>query len=491
MNLKRVFAGVAAAATMLGGLALGAATATAADATANTITINGDVNGREFTAYLLGEYTNPVVSNSAVTSVDFNQSTAWKNPSIAAAAQTAAAVAPATTIPDQYKGNELAWIASLSQTGDAARLRAFADALRAATSKPAPSTTVTGADGTAVISGLTPGYYLVTDGDGAPILVGTNIIADGTVYTTLNGATLATAFAKPTQPTKPGKEVDGDTQGTVSLGDVLTYTITGVIPGNPSGTELKMKFKDVASKGLTLPSTTDGFEVRIGGAVYNAYTLTQTIDANTKETTTEFDLGDVKAFAGQTVTITYNATVNEDAVDKVNNTAYVYDPYTGQYVEEGTPVENKLYSFDFTKQDADGNALAGAEFTISGDNIDEDYTANGGVTTVTSGTDGKVTFKGLAAGEYTVQETKVPNGFLQNVKPEFTVTIDAEGNVTFGTDVWGLMKDGVVKNVKSVTQLPLTGAAGITMLIVVALLLGGAAALIGVRSHSLKRQLTA
>lgn len=490
MNLKRVFAGVAAAATMLGGLALGAATATAADATANTITINGDVNGREFTAYLLGEYTNPVVSNSTVTSVDFKQSTAW-NPSIATAAQTAAAVDPATTIPGQYKGNELAWIASLSQTSDAARLRAFADALRAATSKPTPSTTVTGAEGTAVISGLTPGYYLVTDGDGAPILVGTNIIADDTVYTTLNGATLATAFAKPRQPTKPGKEVTGDTQGTVSLGDVLTYTITGVIPGNPSGTELKMKFKDVASKGLTLPSTKGGFEVTIGDAVYDAYTLTQTIDANTKETTTEFDLGDVKAFAGQTVTITYNATVNEDAVDKVNNTAYVYDPNTNQYVEEGTPVENKLYSFDFTKQDADGNALAGAEFTISGDNIDEDYTANGGVTTVTSGTDGKVTFKGLAAGEYTVQETKVPNGFLQNVKPEFTVTIDAEGNVTFDTDVWGLMKDGVVKNVKSVTQLPLTGAAGITMLIVVALLLGGAAALIGVRSHSLKRQLTA
>lgn len=490
MNLKRVFAGVAAAATMLGGLALGAATATAADATANTITINGDVNGREFTAYLLGEYTNPVVSNGVVTSVDFNQSTAW-NPSIATAAQTAAALDPATTIPAQYTGNELAWIASLSQTGDAARLRAFADALRAATSKPAPSTTVTGADGTAVISGLTPGYYLVTDGDGAPILVGTNIIADGTVYTTLNGATLATAFAKPTQPTKPGKEVDGDTQGTVSLGDVLTYTITGVIPGNPSGATLNMKFKDVASKGLTLPSTKDGFEVMIGEAVYTGYTLTQTIDANTKETTTEFDLGDVKAFAGQTVTITYNATVNEDAVDTVNNTAYVSDPSTGQYVEEGTPVENKLYSFDFTKQDADGNVLAGAEFTISGDNIDEDYTANGGVTTVTSGTDGKVTFKGLAAGTYTVQETKVPNGFLQNVKPEFTVTIDAEGKVTFGTDVWGLMNDGVVKNVKSVTQLPLTGAAGITMLVVVALLLGGAGALIAVRSRSLKRQLNA
>ena len=492
MQFKRLFAGVAAAATMLGGLAIGAATATAADAPADTITINGDVNGRGFTAYLLGEYTNPVVSNSAVTSVDFNQSTAW-NPSIATAAQTAAAVAPAITIPAQYNGNELAWIASLSQTSDAARLRAFADALSNATVKPAPSTTVTGANGTAVISGLTPGYYLVTDGDGAPILVGTNIKVGDAVYTTLNDETLATAFAKPTQPTKPGKTVAGATQGTVSLGDVLGYTITGVIPGNPSGETLTMKFKDVASKGLTLPSTKDGFNVMIGEAVYTGYTLTQSIDTDTKQTTTEFDLGDVKDYAGKTVTITYNATVNEDALDTVNNTAYVYDPNTNQYVEEGTPVENKLYSFDFTKQDAAGNALAGAEFTISGVNIDEAFTANGGVTTVTSGADGKVTFTGLAAGAYTVKETMVPDGFLQNVKPEFTVTIDKDGNVSFTQDAWHLVdpQTVTVKNVKSVTQLPLTGAAGITMLIVVALLLGGAAALIGVRSHSLKRQLTA
>ena len=492
MQFKRLFAGVAAAATMLGGLAIGAATANAEDATADTITISGDVNGRGFTAYLLGAYTNPVVSNGVVTSVDFNQSTAWE-PSIATAAQTVATVAPATTIPAQYTGNELAWIASLSQTDDAARLRKFAEMLGAAASKPAASTPVTGADGTAVISGLTPGYYLVIDSGGAPIMVGTNITVGGAVYTTLNGETLATAFAKPTKPTKPGKTVTGDIDGTVSLGDVLSYTITGVIPGNPSGATLNMKFKDVASKGLTLPPTKDGFNVMIGEAVYDGYTLTQTIDANTKETTTEFDLGDVRAFAGQTVTITYDATVNEDALDKVNNTAYVYDPYTDQYVEDGTPVENKLYSFTFTKQDANGKGLAGAEFTISRGNIDEDFTANGGVTTVKSDANGKVTFKGLAAGTYTVKETKVPDGYLQNVKPEFTVTIDKDGNVSFTQDTWHLVDTnaGTIKNVKSVTQLPLTGAAGITMLVVVALLLGGAGALIGVRSHGLKRQLNA
>ena len=491
MQFKRLFAGVAAAATMLGGLAIGAATANAEDVTADTITISGDVNGREFTAYLLGEYTNPVVNADAVTSVDFEQATGW-TPTIAEAAAAAATVEPATSVPDQYKGNELAWIASLSQTTDAARLRAFAEALGSATAKPTPSTTVTGKNGAAVISGLTPGYYLVTDSNGAPIMVGTNIAVDGTVYTTLNGETLATAFAKPSAPTKPGKEVTGDTEGTVSLGDRLTYTITGVIPGNPSGVELKMKFKDVASKGLTLPADKTGFNVTIGGAVYDAYKLAQTIDQTTKQTTTEFDLGDVRAYAGKTVTITYTATVNKDALNTVSNTAYVYDPVTDQYVEDGTLVENKLYSFDFTKQDADGKALSGAEFTISG-NIDADFTANGGQTVVTSDADGKVAFTGLAAGIYTVKETKVPDGFLQNVQPEFTVTIGKDGSITFTQDAWHLVDTNAqtIRNVKSVMQLPLTGAAGITMLVVVALLLGGAAALIGVRSHGLKRQLNA
>lgn len=493
MQFKRLFAGVAAAATMLGGLAIGAATANAEDVTADTITISGDVNGREFTAYLLGKYTNPVVNANAVTSVDFEQATGW-TPTIAEAAAAAAKVEPATSVPDQYEGNELAWIASLRQTTDAARLRAFAKALGSATAKPTPSTTVTGKNGAAVISGLTPGYYLVTDSNGAPIMVGTNIAVDGTVYTTLNGETLATAFAKPSAPTQPGKEVTGDTEGTVSLGDRLTYTITGVIPGNPSGVELKMKFKDVASKGLTLPKDKTGFKVTIGGAVYDTYELNQTIDQTTKQTTTEFNLGDVRAYAGKTVTITYDATVNKDALDTVNNTAFVSDPSTGEYIEDGTPVTNKLYSFDFIKQDADGNALAGAEFAISGKNLDEeDYTTNGGVTTVTSDKYGNVMFKGLAAGTYTVKETKVPAGFLQNVQPEFTVTIDKDGNVSFTQDAWHLVDTTAqtITNVKSVMQLPLTGAAGITMLVVVALLLGGAAALIGVRSHGLKRQLNA
>lgn len=85
--------------------------------------------------------------------------------------------------------------------------------------------------------------------------------------------------------------------------------------------------------------------------------------------------------------------------------------------------------------------------------------------TATSDKTGTVTFKGLADGTYEVNETTVPNGFQQSLKAKFNVIIE-NGEVKFkGTDVWGLApKESSdkyqVKNVKNVTQLPLTGAAG-------------------------------
>ena len=504
MNLKRVFAGVAAAATALGTLAIGAATANAADSgTTATITITGDVQGRTFTAYPLGTYTNEVITDGKLTSVDFNQNSDW-NTTIATAAQRAAAVDPKMAIPNAYTNNELAWIATLSQTNDAARLRVFAEALANANQKPdAAATETAGSDATATsvsLTGLTPGYYLVLDSystgasAGAPIMVGTATTVNSVAYSTLNGVQLGKAVAKPTTPTIPGKTITGGTtDNTVSIGDQISYKITGIVPGNPSGGEVKMGFKDVAGKGLTLPKPNDanGFTVTVGGQQYTSVDITQSINNATKETTTEFNLGDVGKYAGQRVEITYTATVNSDAVDEVTNSAQIKDP-DGHWATDFNTITSKIFSFDFTKQDADGKPLAGAEFMISGD-IHPNFTTNGGKTTVTSDADGKVTFNGLAAGNYSVKETNVPDGFLQNVQPEFTVTIDANGNITFGKDAWGLVTTTngatVVKNVKSVTQLPLTGAAGITMLVVVALLIGGAAALIAVRSHSLKQQL--
>lgn len=94
--------------------------------------------------------------------------------------------------------------------------------------------------------------------------------------------------------------------------------------------------------------------------------------------------------------------------------------------------------------------------------------------------------------------------YSSNFKAVFNATVtstttddvtSASWNLDTGENLLGLATQASgtapiqVKNVKSITQLPLTGAAGITMLVVVALLIGGAAALIAVRSHSLKQQL--
>lgn len=58
------------------------------------------------------------------------------------------------------------------------------------------------------------------------------------------------------------------------------------------------------------------------------------------------------------------------------------------------------------KTDPDGNPLSGAEFTL----YDKDGSP---VTTGTTGTDGKVSFENLSAGQYTVAETRVPSGYVR------------------------------------------------------------------------------
>ncbi|NEG79368.1 LPXTG cell wall anchor domain-containing protein [Bifidobacterium avesanii] len=110
--------------------------------------------------------------------------------------------------------------------------------------------------------------------------------------------------------------------------------------------------------------------------------------------------------------------------------------------------------------------------------------------------DGVVTFAGLADGTYLVKEIKAPEGFLGGqVNVQFKVTIKGGKAVAFkGIDVWGLaptnagdgqteITDYKVKNVRNISQLPKTGAAGIAMFTVIGLLLAGAAGTVYVKSR--------
>lgn len=120
---------------------------------------------------------------------------------------------------------------------------------------------------------------------------------------------------------------------------------------------------------------------------------------------------------------------------------------------------------------------------------------------------------GLGAGTYTVEETKAPQGFSDTFKPSFQIGIsvkDSQGKVdasspliTNGKDSWGLVapsssdqnlaqvvqakgstpwrqdsQEIAVNNINSISQLPLTGGAGVVAAALVVVLLVGLAGLL-------------
>lgn len=171
--------------------------------------------------------------------------------------------------------------------------------------------------------------------------------------------------------------------------------------------------------------------------------------------------------------------------------------------------------FQFTKVKEDGaTGLQGAVFVIKQDGKygvltdgKWEFTADTAdtATEIKSATNGIVKFPGLPADEYTVEEKTVPDGYLQEAKPSFDVTIsfDENGNLTYSATgagayaglVLGDQKQGPitsglkVRNVTSKNQLPQTGAEGIALFVMVAVLLAGAAGVTFVRSRMVKRAL--
>lgn len=168
--------------------------------------------------------------------------------------------------------------------------------------------------------------------------------------------------------------------------------------------------------------------------------------------------------------------------------------------------------FYFTKVGvgSDRTALKGAEFTVYSD---AQFTtvltdAKGAEVRATSGVNGRVDFTGfkLDAGTYYLKETKVPDGYWSGsaAKLKVTMTKNDQGKIVLDsiTDLSvptsGLLNGSkndltsyVYHNVKSITQLPLTGAMGMAILGVVAVLCIGGASIIIVRARKTKRSFAA
>lgn len=532
MKMRKLFAGIAAAVTLLGGMALGAASAQAdgPQMTTPLLQVNNAQAGHTYTPYKFATFANAGNGTVEVNTVD-----AWKT-----AVTTAADAADNDTknsIPAEYANNPAAYVATFT----AEQIRKFATELAKTNSLPAAdgngltvAASQVGTSQPVAVNG--EGWYLVTDtytktGEtkvttGTPAVVATTvsgltnlkIVADTTTGQgdiTSVGQFNAKNENPLTPPKKTAKVGTVDVNGkTVNVGDTVNFTVSTTVPTSAANYDsYPFTITDTASKGLQVAQPT-AFTVQKKAGQNDAleavdsklYTVTQTGTATEENgTTTTIKFADAKSLAGKTIVVSYTGVVTKDALTtdlggSVNNKATVT---TKGGTSEAGETNAKTYGFQFTKigVDKDANALAGAKFVVKKDGKYLKQAENGAwslvetqndATTFTSGTDGLVQLKGLAAGTYTVMETVAPTGYAQNFKVTFDVTINNDGKVTFSPDALKQVTPSendtaeataTVKNVKNVTQLPLTGAAGTTLFTVVALLVAGAGVTVAVKSR--------
>lgn len=509
MKMRKLFAGIAAAATLLGGMALGA---TSAQADGSGTVVTSKVNftftaqdakqltNRKLDAYKIADYVQYGTGSNATYGVQ-TAGTVTDNSGIKAALEAAVAGTNKTVPTDG--GDLMAWalaegVLSVDNSADGAwnnsASRKFVESLKTTTDKLGTAEEVdlgAAANGTSATVTLPAGLYLFVDADysvgtnGAAtpsiaILVGSGNVKDGV----LNPLTEATVAIK-NQTTAVTKKVNGGDVITASVGQKVTYTITSKVPQNTQYySDYGYTYTDTPSAGQTVDF--DSLKVTVGDKSLNKGT-DYTVAQNKNGTFTVTISSIQKQTAGALITVTYAAKVTEAGASgskAVTNAVVLSD--NGAEATDSTTITNGQFSF--TKTDAQGNALAGAKFEIEGQN----GASTPSTATATSESNGTVTFKGLADGTYKVTETEVPAGFQPNLKAAFTVTITNGKAVKYtGADIWGLapsteVSDNYtykVKNVKDVTQLPLTGAAGTTLFTVVALLVAGAGVTVALKSR--------
>lgn len=510
MKMRRLFAGIAAAATLLGGMALGAASAQA-DGSGTVVKSNVNFTftaqdakqliNRKLNAYKIADYVQYGTGSGATYGVQ-TAGTVTDQSGIKAALEAAVAGTNKTVPTDG--GDLMAWAlaegvlpldsADANGAWSNSASRKFVESLKTTTDKLGTAKEVdlgAVANDTSATVTLPAGLYLFVDADysagtnenatpSIAILAGSGNVKNGV----LNPLTEATVDIK-NQTTAVTKKVNGEDAITASVGQRVAYTITSKVPQNTQYySDYVYTYTDTPSAGQTVHL--DSLKVTVADKALTKdtdYTVTKNEDGTFTVTISSIK----KQPAGAVITVTYGATVTEEEATGekiVTNMVTLSD--NGAKVTDSTTITNGQFSF--TKTDAQGKALADAEFKIEGQN----GASTPSTATETSGSNGTVTFKGLADGTYKVTETNVPAGFQQNLKAAFTVTIANGKAVKYaGADIWGLAPSVEVsnsdtykvKNVKNVTQLPLTGAAGTTLFTVVALLVAGAGVAVALKSR--------
>lgn len=518
MKMRKLFAGIAAAATLLGGMALGATSAQADDAAGTPVTgvatftftaeTAEQLTNANLKAYKIGDY----VQYGSGENVAYGVVTNSNNKTAVDSALKAAGVDTTDSEVDHLAAALNAGQLDVSDVrpwASPTATRKFADALESegrltSGTDVTLSNPVAARDGSysATVS-LQAGIYVFIDSAVAtgsvtqaiPMIVASGTVADKVLTDPIRGANTVNM-----KNTNNPEKTKGVNKTSAAIGDTLTYTLTGTI-ANPAPTEFK--FTDKPGKGLTIKAGT--FNFYVDGAQISAETAASDFTVPTADVIggddASFDVtvNNPSKYAGKTIKVTFHAVINDDA-DAEDGVVNKLDNY-GTNVEAPT----KFTGFNFTKVDPDGKGIKDVTFQVKdGDTTlyfvkqgDGSYkkaaSANtqGATTDVTTGTNGQLSFTGLDKTKtYTVTETKRASDAYLDIMPSFTVSFNEENGSavlakTATSDPWGLVNTTAktVKNIKSITQLPLTGAAGTMLFTVVALLVAGAGVTIAIKSR--------
>lgn len=508
--MKKVFAAAAAIATVFGLAATTVATANAADnATLTVSTTDAKFAGKTVNAYKMFSAT---VSGDGK-AVSYTLTDEWK-PFFKNS--TASGLTDVTDANINDKAND--YVSKL--TGNA--LVAFATkasnwAQTKANNITVGATATVSADAsnskyTATFTGLDYGYYVVA-------VPGATVADTKSQYATLVSVDKAHVDfnikgALPTVDKKVQVGSTGKDAADAKIGDTLTFTLTSTIPDMSAYSTYTFNFNDTLSKGLTFKQVDS---VKVGDTTLTKgtdYTVTTT-PKTSGETLLTVAMNDFKkqqqANAGKTITVTYTATLNKDAVvggaGNVNSATIQYsnNPSTDG-TGESEPSKVRVFTYGFTvdkytgDEYTDGAArLPGAKFTLAPKNgdpmsfvkvkdgnatenavyrvaTDDEKTSTTITTTTTIITpaSGKVDFQGLKNGEYTLTETEAPAGYNKlasaiGVKVEGqndgTDTTNATVHITYNNDNGSNYDKTASKGVipvrnKSGVVLPGTGGMG-------------------------------
>lgn len=500
--MKKVFAAAAAIATVFGLAATTVATANAADnATLTVSTTDAKFAGKTVNAYKMFSAT---VSGDGK-AVSYTLTDEWKpffKNSVGLTGVTDENVNDkANDYVSKLKDSTLVAFATKASNWAQTKTNNITADATATVSKNAAT------DGkyTATFTGLGYGYYVVA-------VPGATLANAKSQYATLVSvhSTKVDADIKGDLPTVDKKvQVDGTGKDATDakIGDTLTFTLTSTIPDMSAYDTYTFNFKDTLSKGLTFGQVKSVKVENVTLTEDTDYTVTTPTASNNNTLTVAMKDFKTKqqANAGKKITVTYTATLNENAVvggaGNVNSAKIQYsnNPSTNG-TGESEPSKVRVFTYGFTVDKYTGDQytdaatrLAGAEFTLAhkdGSAISfvqvsaGSATANAvyrvakagetGTTTITTPANGKVVFEGLKNGEYTLTETKAPAGYNKlasaigvkvNGQNNGTDTTNATVTITYnndnGNDYNQTASNGVipVQN-KSGAILPGTGGMG-------------------------------